>query len=176
MTFWMLTLERNRYVIKIKDYMYELTPEGKNVLDEIGKVKLVDSTPTVLAASNAPIQSKPEDYVLLHKTLQDKLVELTGLKQARGYSNAVFIPSVKDLQYYLTMFRRRYPELWDVDRITKCLVSHVEMCVKAGVYTPVIKYYIYKEEKGSPLAADLEAYQENADTQHKIKKTKDLFG
>lgn len=118
---------------------------------------------------------KPDDYTELHKAMQMKLQELTGVKQARGYSNAVFIPSVKDLQYYLSLFRRRYSELWDMRKITKCLIKHVQTCAKTGVYTPVIKYYIYKEEKGSQLAADLEAYDDNEDDQHRIKKTKDLF-
>lgn len=170
-----MTLERKRLIIAIKDSVYEVTLDGREVLEQIGKVSIVDGTPSVLSAKPQTVVVKPDDYTELHKKLQVKLQELTGLKQARGYSNAVFIPSVKDLQYYLSLFRRRYSELWDMHRITRCLEKHVQTCAKTGVYTPVIKYYIYKEEKGSQLAADLEAYDENEDDQHRIKKTKDLF-
>lgn len=170
-----MTLERKRLIVAIKDSVYEVTIDGKDVLEQIGKVSIVDGTPSVLSTKPETVSTKPDDYIQLHKKLQTKLYELTNMRQARGYSNAVFIPSAKDLQYYLNLFRRRYPELWNIDRITRCLEKHVQTCAKTGVYTPVIKYYIYKEEKGSQLAADLEAYDENEDDQHRIKKTKDLF-
>lgn len=178
----MLTLERKGYIVRIKDYQYELTIVGRDALDEIGKVKIVDDTPTVLATAEEPIQTVTTDNTAtailgnLHKELQNKLFELTGMRQAKGYSNSSFIPSARDLEYQLIKFKRVYKELWDVNKIRKCLIAHVETCARTGVYTPVLKYYIFKDEKGSQLAADLEAYQETTETQHKIKNTKDMFG
>lgn len=172
---WMITLERKKLVVRVKEDIFELTNEGMEVLEAIGRVKVVDDTPAVLTAGVIPTKLESINYKELHKELQDRLEELTGSKQAKGYSNAAFIPSVRDLETFLVTYRRVYKDNWDVVKIRACLLKHVDVCARTGVYTPVIKYYIYKEEKGSQLAADVEAFQENAEKQHKIKKTKDLF-
>jgi len=165
---WLLTLERKELVIKANGY--DITEAGRRLLTVInsGGVAVeerVEKSPQVTIAS-------------VHASLQDALVAVKNKKQVVGFGGVYFIPSLRDLEEFLNRFRRKYPELWDLAKIQKCLVTHVTKCAKLDKYAPAVKYYIIKEGTGSQLAAALEAYEdvaEEKEKQFKVKETKSYF-
>lgn len=125
--------------LKQEDYISDnnkLTLKGKELLDQLQKEEI-----------------NTDFYSSLHKNLQEKMISLTGKKQIQGFGGIYFIPTIKELEEFLLRFWKIYPEFKDNTKITKCLINHVENCIKSNKFAPAIKYYIFKVGSGSQLAS-----------------------
>ena len=163
---WLLTLERKGLIVNVDDNWF-ITEDGKDLYKQIeGEIQ-----------TEIKIATKIADISALHVSLQNHLQQRKKKKNVLGFGNVYFIPSVKDLEVFLNRFRKNYPKLWDIDKIEKCLIRHMDNCIKRDVFAPAIKYYIIKESTGSQLASALESFEDTDDkeTQFEIKQTKDLF-
>ena len=161
---WLATLERKGYLVKATS-LWEVTEEGKKLYDDKVVVQKVLIT---------------MDYDSIHKSLQNKLFSFKKKKQITGFGGVYFIPTVRELEEFLLRFRRKYPELWDLKKIEKALLFHVERCCKKDSFAPAVKYFIIKEGSGSPLAAALEIMEDGEEIdeskqQYNIVNTKDMF-
>lgn len=160
---WVHTLERKNYLSDS-----ELTIDGNNLLSQLENNKV----PEVKVAK---VGMSLEE---LHESLVKHLFSLKKKRQVMGFGNVYFIPSKRDLEDFLGRFRKKYPELWDLHKIEKCLHAHITKCVKKDSFAPAIKYFIIKEGTGSQLAAAMEEYEEvvKEGGQYDITDTKNLFG
>lgn len=180
---WLLTLERTGKIVKVKDYTYVLTDEGNKLVHMFSNAGSLLQEDTVVIKTSPVLASRSEDdfdYEMLHKSLQDRLYKHKKRKQIAGFGNVAFIPSIKDLNNFLRRFRNEYPELWDREKIERCLLSHIDKCCKTDKFSPAIKYFIIKEGAGSQLASYLDTAEdstptESDDKQHDITNLKDLF-
>lgn len=161
-----MTLERKELIINIKG-LYDITDSGKRVLSDIEEEQTVEK---VIPRQNSI------SITDLHKSLQDRLFEKKNKRQVVGFGGVYFIPALKDLETFLGRFRRQFPDMYNLDKIQKCLLKHIDQCCKKDSFAPAIKYYIIKEGTGSQLAAALEVFEEvQEETQYKVTLTKDLF-
>lgn len=152
---------------------YTATTKGLKAYNNINESPDSEEVKPVLKAK--PVAQN--DIMVLHEALKNKLYSLIKKKQIVGFGNVPFIPSLTDLQEFLERFRKKYPDLYDLEKITVCLSKHIEKCAKSDKYSPAVKYFIIKEGSGSQLAALLEVFDETPadEEQHNITKTKDLF-
>ena len=144
---------------------WEVTEEGKKLYDDKVVVQkiFVDMS-----------------YEELHKSLQNKLFSFKKKKQITGFGGVYFIPTARELEEFLLRFRRKYPELWDMKKIEKALLFHIERCCKRDSFAPAVKYFIIKDGTGSALAAALEILEDDEEIdedkqQYNIVNTKDMF-
>ena len=99
----------------------------------------------------------------IHKHLKSIIQKNTGKSQAIMSiynSRYYFLCSEKDLGVFLDRFKKKYPELWDEDKIKKCLERFVNICTKKESYPMLVQYYILHKDRGSNLATDVENFQE----------------
>jgi hypothetical protein len=159
----MTTLVRKEIAIVI-DTGWGLTEEGKRLYE-----------PTVAIVAKKPTEMS---IAQLHISLQNRLFHHIKKKQIAGFGGTYFIPTQRDLEDFLNRFRRKYADLWDLAKIEKALIHHIDKCCKEKKYAPAIKYYIIKEGTGSQLAAALENMEDTVEVeeqQYDIVNTKDLF-
>lgn len=107
-----------------------LTEKAKNLLKEVEKDNV-------------------NKYETLHKSLQNKLIELTGKKQKvitierKPY---YFLCNLKDFENKLSKTIVKY-SLTDWSKIEKCLLLYIERCHKEGwKMNQLVTYYISKNE------------------------------
>lgn len=160
---WIHTLNRKGYLSD-----NEITVDGTALLSQIESDKVEEVRAVKVGMSLEE----------LHESLVKHLFSLKKKRQVMGFGNVYFIPSKRDLEDFLGRFRKKYPELWDLQKIEKCLHAHITKCVQKDSFAPAIKYFIIKEGSGSQLAAAMEEYEEVAkeNGQYDITDTKSLFG
>lgn len=162
-------LENKDYVIRMKDGKYEATTKGVDTYKEVSSQKEAK-------AEKKPKVLPQNELVSLHTALKEKLKAITGQEQVKGFGNVPFIPSLSDFQDHIKQFLSKYPNLWDYEKVQKCLLEHVESCARKQSYSPCIKYFIHKRDSGSTLAAYLETTSGTAGTeQYRIIETNNLF-
>lgn len=153
-----------------KEYLVdrEVTKLGRDLVEQVGKEQVV------------AVKQTATTFTSILATLKEELYKRKEVRQIKGFGNVYFIPGEKDLEDFLLRFKRKYPELWDLERIEKALVKHLVDCCKKDKFSPAIKYFIIKEGTGSQLASVLEnwedAEEDKADKQFKIIDTKGMFG
>jgi hypothetical protein len=163
-------MERKNAIVNLKDNAYELTEFGKEGLALYKK-------PETKIKTSKMAEYEYIDVNKLHKDIKEILKKHTGSDQAKAFGNTYFVPSVIDLEEHLLKFKRKYKKLWDVNKIIQSILLYTEKCAREKAFTPIIKYYIYKEDKGSFLAASLESEDTFKDeTQDfNVVDTKNLF-
>ena len=87
--------------------------------------------------------------------------------------------SVKEVEAIFNRFWKLYPECKDIVKIEKCLIQHIDNCVKKNSFAPTMQYFILKEVNKIPVSQLLAAY-ENFEEKVKVEKiepkdTKNLF-
>ncbi len=119
----------------------KITEEGKALYNSLF-LEAVNVKITKLAVDREGIGN-------LHKKLEDKLLSLKGKKQMRvdvlgtKYS---FLPNERDLIDRLVGVISKY-KLSDFERIEKTLLSYIENCYKRNSWTPLLAYYIEKNNQ-----------------------------
>jgi hypothetical protein len=169
----LVLLERKDLVVYMNSVgTYEVTQAGKDLYQKVG------AGPTKVSAKavKPKVITMTETEEILNK-IKAKLSQLTGKTQVQAFGNIPFIPSLSDFQTHLKRFQIRYPTLYNLEKIEKCLINHTVNCHQKSNFSPCIKYFIHKEGTGSPLSAYLESYNDAGQetSQYGIVDSKDLF-
>ena len=138
----------------------DLTPKAISLLKSLPK-----------QVENSKKEHISSNYAELHRKLQDKLFFFKKKKQIEGFGGVYFIPTVKELEQFLTRFWKEYPEYKDIVKIENILLNHIEKCCKNSSFAPAIKYFIIKDKVGSQLA---NAYENYTEGKKEVKQTFDI--
>lgn len=98
-----------------------------------------------------------EWIVLLHKKIQDKLVELTGKKQVlasinKGGKEYYFLEGVRVLNMKLSRVITLY-KLKDFQKIENTILRYVEKCHEKNNWFPLLHYWILKDNISQMVTA-----------------------
>lgn len=119
----------------------------------------------------------------LHKICQDKLYELTMLRQIRakiaGDKKAwSFLPGVIDLEKVLKKVVTLY-NLKDRNLIEKVILNYIKHCAETNNWFPILQYYILKFDTGktatSRMVTDIENYSENEEDRNETNSSTQTF-
>ena len=135
-----------------------LTDKSKNLIKEIES------------------EVKMNKFEELHKSLQNKLLELTGKKQKVISGKYPFLCNVRDLENKLSKVITKY-KLKDFVKIESILLSHIENSHKSGFkMVQLVEYFIEKDSK-SVLATLYDGWEEPELEKQVVepKEIKDLF-
>ena len=142
-----------------EDYIslnYKLTVKGREYLNKID------------------YSSKSDDfYDVLHKEMQDKMIQLTGRKQKMLQGKYAFLCNATDLKLKLQLVIKKYG-VNDMDRVKNVLLLYIEKCETAKFeMVNTIEYYILKNGF-SKFVTDYENYEEEEMEREEIPKTTDI--
>lgn len=132
-----------------------LTKKAFNILEGDGNetpIKPVHLLVAPMIKSEGVIVEKNFDYadwvIALHKKLRDKIIVSTGKNQVKamvegkGYP---FLPNSTDLGKVILRVIKSY-KLTDFDKIEKTLLAYVDRCIKQNKWTPLLNYYVMKND------------------------------
>lgn len=140
-----------------KDYIKDeaLTEKAYELLEEVMVIKTVAD------------KNMANWAISLHKKCEDKLMDLTGLKQHKAVISSKaypFLPNSVDLTKKLMSAIRAY-QIKDLDKVEKVLLSYIQKCFDSDNWFPLMQYFIMKDGNSPMFTAMGEDADEDTSSQ-----------
>lgn len=104
----------------------------------------------------------------MHKRCEEKLVDLTGLKQHKAVISGKaypFLPNSVDLSKKLMSAIKAY-QIKDLDKVEKVLLGYIQKCFDSDNWFPLLQYFIMKDGSSPMMTAMGEDSDEDTTTQY----------
>jgi len=131
----------------------ELTEKGIDLVENCDFPKIIEEKGESIALTTR--------IGRMHKKCEDKIFELTGLRQVRASikkdakTSIAFLCNVRDFSAKIQKAMKLY-RLKDYDKIERTLINHIERCHAIDNWFPLMHYYILKDNF-SQMVTDLES-------------------
>lgn len=134
-----------------------VTERGEQLLSQVEAVQ----PPPVNIPAPVEVKADFDSWVEeMLPRLKSRLKELTGREQAKGFGDKPFMPNLVDLKGALQRYRTQYRSMFDMEKIERMLIAHIESCYRTRKYTPILQYYIIHKDRGSDLASNYDSFGE----------------
>ena len=166
-----IKLEGWKMLLVKKGYLdnKQITQAGEELLNEF----LEQKEDAVITSFNFDVWCEQTvDSLINH------LITFNFKKNLKGFGGVPFLPTKVELKNHLERFwKAGYKDYKDYDKIHKCLLEHIQECVKKNSFAPAIKYFIFKSGSHNTtfLAGSYDNYEENIEIKQEKIKRSELF-